>query len=94
MQDFLVFPTIYAQKINLKSKSLNENFLMSLILILFTTVKKPVLWVQLLSERDKTSIMGTIIVRKRYYKIYYFWKIIICYLLRLNTEFSSCIENF
>jgi hypothetical protein len=67
---------------------------MSLILILFTTVKKPVLWVQLLSERDKTSIMGTIIVRKRYYKIYYFWKIIICYLLRLNTEFPSCIENF
>ena len=62
-----------------------KNFLMSLILILFTTVKKPVLWVQLLSERDKTSIMGTIIVRKRYYKIYYFWKI--NHLLFVTSEY-------
>ena len=81
MQDFLVFPSIYAQKINLKSKSLNEQF-------------PHLTYLDLVYHCEKTSIMGTVIVRTRYYKIYYFWKIIICYLLRLNTEFSSCIENF
>jgi hypothetical protein len=58
MQDFLVFPTIYAQKINLKSKSLNEQFPHLTYLDLVYGYSycqkeiKPVLWVQLLSEKD------------------------------------------
>jgi hypothetical protein len=54
MKDFLVFPTIYTQKINLKSKSLNKKF-------------PHVTNLDLVYHCEKTSIMGTIIVRKRYF---------------------------